>query len=593
MKNQKLAGLRDAMKGAGVDAYIIPNTDSHQSEYFSEYYRSMTWLSGFTGSNGTIVVTQDFAGLWTDGRYFLQASQQLEGSGIEMMKLEVQINPEYIQWIADNLSENGTVGIDGKLFSISQFDRMQRLFKAKNIQVKTDLDLIDGLWTDRPVVNGNTIFEHFTMYAGQSRADKITAIRAKMETQQVENYLITALDDLAWTFNIRGSDVSYNPVTYGYAVIAKDKAYLFIQPSKVSKDLKFTLENTGVELHDYHEITDFLESLENSSILLSSGQTSVWLKDAIPSSCRIIKGKSIAQDLKGIKNETEQEWLREVMVKDGVAMVKFIKWVEDNVGKERITELSASNRLHEFRAEQDAFIGDSFPAISGYKGNGAIIHYKVTPETDTELYPDGIYLIDSGGQYLDGTTDITRTLTLGTPTEEQVKMYTLVLKGHIGLAKLKFPEGTRGNQLDVMARQPLWQHGLNFRHGTGHGVGFFMNVHEGPQSIGPGNTGKYAIPMKAGMYSSNEPGFYKEGEFGIRIENLIIAQKVEETDYGQFLEFETITLCPLENRLVDVSLLEDSERQWYNDYHQEVFDKISPRLDDEEKSWLAEKCKAI
>lgn len=593
MKNQKLAGLRDAMKAAGVDAYIIPNTDSHQSEYFSEHYRSMTWLSGFTGSNGTIVVTQDFAGLWTDGRYFLQALQELEGSGIEMMKLQVQINPEYIQWVADNLSENGAVGIDGRLFSISQFDRMQRLFKAKNIQVKTGLDLIDGLWADRPEVAANAIFEHFTMYSGQSRADKLEAIRTQMKEQQVENYLITALDDLAWTFNIRGSDVSYNPVTYGYAVISADKAHLFIQSSKVSGDLKATFKNTGVELHDYNEITAFLSGLNDSSILLSSGQTSIWLKDAIPTSCKIVKGNSIAQNLKGIKNETEQEWLREVMVKDGVAMVKFIKWVEDNIGKERITELSAATRLHEFRAEQDAFVGDSFPAISGYKGNGAIIHYKVSPESDTELYPDGIYLIDSGGQYLDGTTDITRTLTLGTPTEEQIKMYTLVLKGHIGLAKLKFPEGTRGNQLDVMARQPLWQHGLNFRHGTGHGVGFFMNVHEGPQSIGPGNTGKYAVPMQAGMYSSNEPGFYKEGEFGMRIENLIIAQKAEETDYGQFLEFETITLCPLENKLVEVSLLEDSERKWYNDYHQEVYDKIAPRLNDDEKAWLAEKCQAI
>ncbi len=593
MKNKKLQGLRASMQQAGIDAYIIPNTDSHQSEYFSEHYRSMTWLSGFTGSNGTIVVTQEFAGLWTDGRYFLQAEQELKDSGIQMMKLEVQINPEYIQWIADNLPQNGTVGIDGKLFSISQFATMKRLFKTKNINIKTDLDLIEGLWEGRPAVAAQPIFEHFTMYAGQSRADKISAIRKEMASQKVENYLITALDDLAWTFNLRGSDVNYNPVTYAYAVIGQDNTHLFIQASKVSSEIKVNLENTGIELHDYNDITDYLSGLENTSILLSSGQTSVWLSDALPPSCEVARGNSIAQQLKGIKNETEQQWLREVMVKDGVAMVRFIKWVEENVGKERITELSAANRLHEFRAEQDAFVGDSFPAISGYKGNGAIIHYKVSPESDTELYPDGIYLIDSGGQYLDGTTDITRTLALGTPSEEAIKMYTLVLKGHIGLANLKFPEGTRGNQLDVMARQPLWQYGLNYRHGTGHGVGFFMNVHEGPHSIGPGNSGKYAVGMQAGMYSSNEPGFYKEGEFGIRIENLIITQKAEETDYGQFLEFETITLCPLENRLVDVSMLVASERKWYNDYQQEVYDKLSPRLNEEEKAWLATKCKAI
>jgi len=593
MKNTKLTGLRTAMQAAGVDAYIIPNTDAHQSEYFSEYYRSMTWLSGFTGSNGTIVVTQDFAGLWTDGRYFLQASQELAGSGIEMMKLHVQINPEYIQWIADNLPTNGTLGIDGQLFSISQFDTMKRLFKSKDIQIKSDLDLIDNLWADRPPVVANPIFEHFTMYAGQSRTDKIAAIREQMAAHNTENYLISALDNLAWTFNIRGSDVNYNPVTYGYAVIGKENTHLFIQPSKIPTDLKTTLQNNGIVLHEYNEIQSFLNGLNNSSIFLSSGQTSIWLSDAIPSNCKVVKGKSVIQNLKGIKNETERQWLREVMVKDGVAMVKFLKWLEDNLGKERITELSAANYLHECRAEQDAFIGDSFPAISGYKGNGAIIHYKVSPESDTELHPDGIYLIDSGGQYLDGTTDITRTLTLGTPTDEQIKMYTLVLKGHIGLARLKFPEGTRGNQLDVMARQPLWQHGLNFRHGTGHGVGFFMNVHEGPQSIGPGNSGKYAVGMKEGMYSSNEPGFYKEGEFGIRIENLIIAQKAENTDYGQFLTFETVTLCPLENKLVDVEMLEAGERKWYNDYHQEVYDKIAPRLNEEETQWLAQKCQAV
>jgi Xaa-Pro aminopeptidase len=297
--------------------------------------------------------------------------------------------------------------------------------------------------------------------------------------------------------------------------------------------------------------------------------------------------------LKGRKNATEQGWLRKVMVKDGVAVSRFIKWIEDNIGKNKITELSASKRLHEFRAEQDLFVGDSFPAISSYRGNGAIIHYKVSEASDTELHPNGIYLIDSGGQYIDGTTDITRTLTLGETTEEEKRCYTLVLKGHIGVAALKFPEGTRGNQIDVMARQPLWQYGLNFAHGTGHGVGFFMNVHEGPHRIGPGAGGAYNLPIIAGMYSSNEPGFYKEGAFGMRIENLMITQKAEETDFGKFLDFETITLAPLENKLVDVNLLTKSERKWYNDYHAEVLEKLGSEMNDEERAWLAEKCQAI
>ena len=338
-----------------------------------------------------------------------------------------------------------------------------------------------------------------------------------------------------------------------------------------------------------------LEKLENSSILLPAGQTNIALYQALPKSCHIAQSRSIVQILKGIKNPTEQEWLRKVMVKDGVAMVHFLKWLEDNIGKTKISELSAATKLHECRAAQDLFVGDSFPAISGYKGNGAIIHYKVSPESDTELHADGIYLIDSGGQYLDGTTDITRTLTLGNVTEDQKNKYTLVLKGHIGLATIVFPEGTRGNQLDILARQALWKNALNYRHGTGHGVGFFMNVHEGPQRIGPGAGGSFDVALQEGMYSSNEPGYYEEGEegFGIRIENLVITQKDQLTDYGQFFNFETITLCPMDNQLINVEMLTSEERKWYNDYQQEVFEKLSPRLDEAETLWLKEKCQAI
>ncbi len=591
MANTRLEELRAEMKRAEIDAYIIPNTDPHQSEYFSPHYKSLGWLSSFTGSNATIVVTQEFAGLWTDGRYFLQASQELEGTGIQMMKLEIQINPEYFDWIAKNLDKNSRVGIDGRLFSIGQYRSMQALFKSKNIKIVDHLDLIETIWSDRPTISTNAIFEHDIKYAGQNRNKKFQDIRQKMAENGVENYLVSALDDIGWMFNIRGNDVSYNPVTYAYAIVNTKNVHLFIQDSKVPIDLKGRLESDGIILHEYNAIADFMANLNDTSILLSTGQTSVWLQNALPDSCTIKAGSSIVQALKGIKNPTEQACLREVMVKDGVAMVRFLKWLDDNIGKTTISELSASDKLHECRAAQDLFVGDSFPAISGYKGNGAIIHYKVSPKTDTEMHPDGIYLIDSGGQYLDGTTDITRTITLGTPTKEQKKIYTLVLKGHIQLADLTFPEGTRGNQLDVMARQPLWQYGLDFRHGTG--VGFFMNVHEGPQRIGPGSGGGYAVTMKEGMYSSNEPGFYKEGEFGMRIENLILTQKAKKTDYGQFYEFETITLCPMENKLVEPNLLTIAERKWYNDYQQEVYAKLAPKLDSAEKAWLAEKCQTI
>lgn len=591
--NPKLDALRAAMQAAGVDAYLIPNTDPHQSEYFADHYMSIAWLSGFTGSNAMIAVTQDFAGLWTDGRYYLQASQQLQGSGFEMMKLEGAAQPEYLTWLAQQLPASGRVGIDGRLFSIAQVKGMQRAFKKKNIVIEDGLDLVADSWTDRPAVNATPIYIHEVKYAGKSRVEKLADIRAEMKAREVTHYLITALDDIGWTFNIRGNDVNYNPVTYAFALVSLTEAHLMIDASKVSDEIKAELEADGVQLQPYDATATMLEHIAAGTILLSAGQTNVALYKAILADVQVEMGDSIAQHLKGIKNATEQEWLRRCMVKDGVAMVRFLKWLEDNIGKTAITELSAADKLHDFRAQQELFVGDSFPAISGYKGNGAIIHYKVSPASDTALQPDGLYLIDSGGQYLDGTTDITRTVTLGNVTDEERKMYTLVLKGHIGMAALVFPEGTRGNQIDVMARQPLWQHGLNYRHGTGHGVGFFMNVHEGPQRIAHIAGGSADLPIKEGMYSSNEPGFYEEGKFGIRIENLVLTQKAVATDYGQYYRFETITLCPLEPKLVDSAMLTESEREWYNAYQAEVLAKLSPALNAEEQSWLAEKCQPI
>lgn len=594
----KIKQLRQLMDTYGIEAYIIPNTDPHQSEYIAEHWKSMTWISGFTGSAGTVVVTKDFAGLWTDSRYFLQAERQLAETGIELQKLKIPHRTEFIDWLADHLKKGDEIAVEGKVFSMSEIQRMRITFEAKGLKLVVVEDLIKVIWANRPAIPKNPIFLHDVKFTGKSRVEKLAEIRAIMAEDDIDYHLLTALDDIAWTFNIRGNDVACNPVAIAYALITPKDARLFIHPKKVSSEIRLALETDGVRLFGYKNIIHHLSTMDSKAkVRLSKNKVSHWLHKAMPKDCILVDAINIPTILKSRKNAVEIGHIRKVMEKDGAVMVRFLKWLEDNVGQISITEVSAAEKLKAFRATQPNFIGESFAAISGYKGHGAIVHYRATSETDVALQPEGIYLIDSGGQYLDGTTDITRTIALGAVPEEAKQAYTRVLKAHIALATVHFPTGTRGYELHAIAKYHLWKGGLNYGHGTGHGVGFFLNVHEGPQGMGTGAIGKAATPFEVGMLTSNEPGYYKTGEFGIRIENLVLTIPSEFSDKTQatptFLQFETVTLCPIDTTLIDLDLLNSEEINWLNIYHQEVCTRLLPHLEAEEQVWLREKTREV
>jgi len=589
-----LTQLRKYMHQNNLDAYIIPMTDPHMSEYVADHWRTVKWFSGFSGSAGTIVVTKDFAGLWTDSRYFIQAAEQLKGSGIELVKLIVPHTPEYIEWLNKNLAENSRIGFDGKVFSYGLAKQMQTKFKRKNIHLDPNFDFAGEYWTNRPPIPQNEVFEHDVKYAGKSRNEKINELRQKMSELSVDYHLLSSLDDIAWLFNLRGSDIMYNPLFISFALISQSEAVLFVNNNKLPADVKQKLNDDKIIIKDYDKIYNYLKNIQGEKAVIADlSKTNYALYQAIPLNCAIVNKISIAAVLKSIKNKTEIEHIRKVQIKDGVAMVKFLYWLDKNIGKEKITEISAGEKLLSFRKEQEGFFGESFGVISAYGAHAAMPHYSATEESNTELKPESFYLIDSGGQYTDGTTDITRTIALGTPTKEEIRDFTLSLKGTIDLAMTVFPYGTKGVQLDAIARKPLWDNRMNYGHGTGHGVGFFLNVHEGPQSISTRNAGIQEETLEAGMYMSDEPAFYREGKHGIRIENLILIAPDEENDYGKFLKFETVTLCPIDTKPVDVSLLTESERNWLNDYHTKVYEKLSSFLTDEEKEWLKEKTKAV
>lgn len=592
LQTSHLTHLRQALRAQGLDAYVIPTSDPHQSEYVAEHWKSREWISGFTGSAGIVVITQDHAGLWTDSRYFLQAENQLNGSQFVLHKQQATGTPEYITWLAEQLPKGGTVGIDGYLFSVGQLRHFEKHLQPKGIDIQTNVDVISEIWKDRPALPMEPIFEYDVTYAGESRADKLNRIREKMIKQGADFHLITTLDDIAWALNIRGKDVEANPVAISYLVVGKEMAYLFINAVKVPDHIKTNLNNDGIILKPYDAIESFLQKLE-APILVDDRSISVRLFQAIPEQ-QIIKGDNIPLLLKAIKNPTEISHLREAMRKDGVALTRFFRWLEKELQTRTVTEFEAGRKLHEFRAAQGNYFGESFTAIVGYNANGAIVHYRPVEGSSAEIKSEGILLLDSGGQYLEGTTDITRTVALGTPTEEQKRHYTLVLKGHIALAKAKFPAGTTGVQLDTLARQFLWQQGLNYGHGTGHGVGFFLSVHEPPQGFTSSpNNQRGSTPHELGMLTSNEPGFYKTGEYGIRIENLVLCVEAEENDFGKFLQFDTLTLFPIDTTLIDSNLLTQEEKNWFNEYQHRVFNELASRLDGEEVEWLRRKCDEI
>ncbi len=586
----KIATLRGAMKARNLAAYLIPSSDPHQSEYVAPHWEARKWLSGFTGSAGILVITMDHAGLWTDSRYFIQAEQQLANTPIQLHRLGPARGPEYIEWLGEQLPAGSILGMDGMLCSLTQNRNFVKVLHSHGLEFENNHDLPAEIWTDRPSIPTAEIFELSPSFAGLDRSQKFAQIRKSMTTKGADHYLISALDEIAWTFNLRGRDIEFNPVFIAYTIIAMDKVYLFTDIQKISSSLKAKLNQDGILLKDYSSIASFLEDLPpTANLLIDKSTTSIGLHQKIEKA-NIIAGSSIVRNLKGIKNETEIKHIRQAMRYDGVALTRLYRWLEEKLSTSTpVTEAELGDRLAAFRAEQPGYYGESFPAIVGYQANGAIVHYRPEHGKSATIQPSGLLLLDSGGQYESGTTDITRTTALGPVTEDQRLHYTLVLKGHIGVALLHYPKGTKGYQIDTLARQDLWKAHLDYGHGTGHGVGFFLNVHEGPQSISSA-AGRGSVSLEIGMLTSNEPGFYLPDAYGIRIENLVLTAKAGESAFGTFLKFDTVTLFPIDLSLVKKELLTEAEITWLNDYHQLVFAELSPLLNAEEVDWLKSKC---
>ena len=590
----RISALRKLMKYHRFDAYIIPSTDPHQSEYIAEHWQSRVWFSGFTGSAGTLVITHDHAGLWTDSRYFIQAEQQLLNSPITLHKQGVPHAPEHIAWLGSHLPDGSTIACDGMLFSAYQISVLNRRLEPFGISIDTEYDLVSPVWEERPKLPDAPIFEHAVEFTGKSRREKMDLGLKQLEHKYFDFYFLSTLDDIAWLLNIRGKDVDFNPVAICYLILGKTVSYLFIDPAKVSDALKQSLNADGIIIKPYAKIIDFLPELASSNkIVVDNRSTSISLYEKIPGR-NLILGQNVVQHLKAIKNPTEVSHIRKAMIKDGVALTKLYYWLEQELQQNPVTEYELAQKLAYFRSTQEGYHGESFAAIVGYNGNGAIVHYRPMSDTSASIIKEGILLLDSGGQYVDGTTDITRTIALGTPTKEQKREYTLVLKGHIALATIQFPEGTKGMQLDTLARMHLWKQGLNYGHGTGHGVGYFLNVHEPPQGFATNPaTSRGTTSFKEGMFTSNEPGFYKEGAYGIRIENLMLCIAGAETDFGRFLKFESLTLFPIATDLIEMDLLNQEEKDWLNSYHEKVLEQLAPQLEGAELAWLKERCKAI
>lgn len=573
-----------------MSAYIIPSADPHISEYVPDRYKCIEFASGFTGSAGTLVITPDTAHLWTDARYFVQANEQLEGTGFELAKLRVQQAPEYIDWLAERLPAGATVAFDAKLISVGLAQQLEAQLTPLGIQINSDRDYLDPIWQNRPDLPSAPAFLLGEDVVGESLESKLERVRAALKKYRADYHLISSLDDMAWLFNMRGSDVKCNPVVLSFALISQDKAMLFIDTAKFSEEDQARLKKAGVELETYDMIERAVSAIPGDSILLDPRRNCYALYKELPKEVRVIQDTNPTTFFKAVKNEVEITHTRQAMIKDGVALTRFFKWLEENIGKTRITEISVAEKVREFRAAQDGFVGESFDTIAGYRAHGALPHYKATPESDAQLQPEGLFLLDSGGQYTSGTTDITRVVSLGNLTEEESIDYTLVLKGMIEGATARFPKGTRGYQIDAITRKPLWDYARNYGHGTGHGVGFFLNVHEGPHVFNPTPT---AVDIELGMITSVEPGIYRPGKHGVRIENLVLTVPDEANDFGEFYTFEHLTLALIDTTPVKKELLETYQIKWLNEYHQQVVEKLGPHLTEDELAWLKEKAKPI
>ena len=590
---ERIAALREAMKQHKIDAYIIPTSDPHMSEYPADCWKYREWISGFTGSAGTVIITADKAGLWTDSRYFLQASTQLEGTGIELFKMMLPETPTIPEFLTHELKEGQTVGLNGETYSLADARSLEKALAEKEIKLNTNASLIDPIWKERPAIPEAPMFEMPVELSGKSTEDKLIDINKMLHKAGADCTILSALDEVAWTFNIRGTDVAYNPVVISYAFVSEKESVLFVNPKKIPAEIAEHLKKEGVTLADYGMLATFLSRLpEQTRVFIDSKRTNVAIYNALPKSSILIEGTSPANHLKSIKNETEIKGFRNAVLKDGIAMTKFYFWLEKMLkAGEKVTELSAAAKLTALRSEQPQYVMDNFASISSYGPHGAVVHYSPTPETDTELKTDSLYLLDSGAQYLDGTTDITRTIALcDEPSEQMKKDFTRALKGTIGIAKCKFPAGIRGCLIDAFARKALWDAGINYLHGTCHGIGHCLNVHEGPQSI---RMEENPVILEPGMVMSDEPAMYRPGEYGIRTENMILIREDSETEFGKFLGFETLTLCYIDTKLVIPSMLSVREHAWLNKYHQMVYDLVSPHLTEEEKAWLKEKTAEI
>lgn len=580
---EKIEKLREIMKKENIDYYVVPSGDFHQSEYVAEHFKSRAYITGFTGSAGTALIGREKGILWTDGRYFIQAEQQLKDSGIELYKMRIPGWPTLHEWLMENMKSGETVSFDGRLFSANEYKEFKKIKDKKDINIVMDKDLIEEIWNNKPELPKEKAFLHDIKYCGKSAKEKIEEVRVEMKKMGAQSYIISSLDDIAWLYNIRGNDVKDTPVVLAYAIVNEEKATLYIDKNKLSNEDQIKLNNEGIKIDEYSNIFEDVKDIKNS-VILDPNKVSGYIYTLINENVEVIEELNITTKLKAIKNSIEIENLKRCQIKDGVAMVRFLKWLKENVGKENITEVTVADKLLEFRSKGDLFVEESFGTIAGYKDHAAMMHYSATDESAYELKQEGILLVDSGGQYLDGTTDITRSFILGKLTDEEKKDFTLVLKSHINLMKAKFLKGTTGSNLDVLARTILWDEGMDYKCGTGHGVGFFLSVHEGPQSIRPvPNT----VVLEPGMILTNEPGVYKEGKHGIRTENvMLVTNDIETVEGGEFYKFEVMSYCPMDIEGIDESLLTESERKWLNTYHAETYAKLSPYLNDEEKKFL-------
>ncbi len=589
MIKQRIENIRDLMKEKNIYAYIVPSSDYHQSEYVGDYFKSREFMSGFTGSAGTLIISMDEAGLWTDGRYFIQAENELKDSGIKLFKMGEEGVPTIEEYLLEKLPKNSTLGFDGRVMSVKEGQSLANKLAFKGINIEYKYDLVNDIWEDRCSLPTEKAFLLGTEYSGESFSDKLSRIRAVMKEKKATTHILASLDDIAWLFNIRGRDVKSNPVVLSYAVITIDSVYLFIDKNKIGKDIRAELSKENVQIKGYEEVYEFIKNIdENEVVLIDTSKVNYAIYNNIPSNVQKIEERNPSILFKSIKNEIELKNIRNSHIKDGVAFTKFMYWLKNNIGKIEITEISATQKLEAFRREQDKFIEPSFSTIAAYKDHAAMMHYSATEESNYKLEPRDLFLVDSGGQYFDGTTDITRTIALGPIPENVRKDFTNVVRGMIRLSKAKFLYGCRGYNLDILARGPLWEEGVDYKCGTGHGIGFVLNVHEGPNGF------RWKVRediddsciLEEGMVTTNEPGVYVENSHGIRIENEIVVRKAEKNEYGQFMDFEVITFAPIDLDAIDESLILKDEKVYLNNYHKQVYDKISPYLNEEEKQWL-------